>query len=108
MPGPVEWPLTALANHGEIVGTQFLSSGLVAGLTGQRDLSSDRNLVIPLSFSLGYHRVPFLHVMPGFGHVGLGGSLGWADPSTGLAFAFVRGRLSPTVGRPSAAAIPAS
>jgi CubicO group peptidase (beta-lactamase class C family) len=88
----------AIANHGEIDGTQFLSSELVAGLTGQRDLSPDRNLVIPLSFNLGYHRVPFLHVMPGFGHVGLGGSLGWADPSTGLAFAFVHNRLlSPLV-----------
>jgi len=88
----------AIANHGEVDGTQFLSSELVAGLTGQRDLRPDRNLVIPLSFNLGYHRVPFLSVMPGFGHVGLGGSLGWADPSTGLAFAFVHNRLlSPLV-----------
>jgi CubicO group peptidase (beta-lactamase class C family) len=31
--------------------------------------------------------------MPGFGHVGLGGSLGWADPASGLAFAFVHNRL---------------
>jgi CubicO group peptidase (beta-lactamase class C family) len=46
-----------------------------------------------MSFHLGYHSVPILNVMPGFGHVGLGGSLGWADPSTGLAFAFVHNRL---------------
>jgi CubicO group peptidase (beta-lactamase class C family) len=32
-------------------------------------------------------------MMPGFGHVGLGGSLGWADPATGLAFGFVHNRL---------------
>lgn len=31
--------------------------------------------------------------MPGFGHVGLGGSMGWADPATGLAFGFVHNRL---------------
>ena len=31
--------------------------------------------------------------MPGFGHVGLGGSLGWADPASGLAFGFVHNRL---------------
>jgi CubicO group peptidase (beta-lactamase class C family) len=31
--------------------------------------------------------------MPGFGHVGIGGSVGWADPQTGLAFAFVHNRL---------------
>jgi len=83
----------AIANHGEIDGTQFLSRDLVAGLTGRRDLRPDRNLVIPMSFHLGYHSVPFLNVMPGFGHVGLGGSLGWADPATGLAFAFVHNRL---------------
>lgn len=83
----------AIANHGEVDGTRFLSSELVAGLTGQKDLRPDRNLVIPLSFNLGYHSVPFLNLMPGFGHVGLGGSLGWADPSTGLAFSFVHNRL---------------
>lgn len=83
----------AIANHGEIDGTRFLSSDLVARLTGQRDMRPDRNLVIPMSFNLGYHSVPFLNVMPGFGHVGLGGSLGWADPSTGLAFSFVHNRL---------------
>lgn len=83
----------AIANHGEIDGTQFLSRELVAGLTGQRDLRLDRNLVMPMSFHLGYHSVPILNVMPGFGHAGLGGSLGWADPATGVAFAFVHNRL---------------
>jgi hypothetical protein len=31
--------------------------------------------------------------MPGFGHAGLGGSLGGADPASGLAFGFVHNRL---------------
>jgi CubicO group peptidase (beta-lactamase class C family) len=31
--------------------------------------------------------------MLGFGHAGLGGSLGWADPASGLAFGFVHNRL---------------
>jgi CubicO group peptidase (beta-lactamase class C family) len=31
--------------------------------------------------------------MPGFGHAGVNGSLGWADPATGMAFAFVHNRL---------------
>ena len=31
--------------------------------------------------------------MPGFGHAGLGGSLGWADPANGLSFGFVHNRL---------------
>jgi len=59
----------AIANGGRIGGTQFLSRELV-----------------------GYHRLPF-DAIPGFGHVGLGGSLGWADPDSGLAVGFVHNRL---------------
>ena len=83
----------AIANGGEIDGTQFLSRELVAGLTGRRSLKRDRNILVPLSFHLGYHSVPFGNLMPGFGHVGMGGSFGWADPSTGVAFAFEHNRL---------------
>jgi CubicO group peptidase (beta-lactamase class C family) len=83
----------AIANGGEIDGTRFLSRELVAGLTGRRSLKRDRNILVPLSFHLGYHSVPFGDVMPGFGHVGMGGSFGWADPATGLAFAYVHNRL---------------
>jgi CubicO group peptidase (beta-lactamase class C family) len=83
----------AIANGGEIDGMRFLSRELVAGLTGRRSLKRDRNILVPLSFHLGYHSVPFGNVMPGFGHVGMGGSFGWADPSTGVAFAFVHNRL---------------
>ena len=83
----------AIANGGEIDGTRFLSPELVAGLTGRRSLRPDRNLFVPLAFHLGYHSVPIGSVMPGFGHVGLGGSVGWADPADGVAFAFVHNRL---------------
>jgi CubicO group peptidase (beta-lactamase class C family) len=82
----------AIANGGQIEGTQFLSGELVAGLTGRKSLRLDRNLVIPLGFHLGYHTLP-CSAMPGFGHVGLGGSLGWADPASGLAVGFVHNRL---------------
>ena len=82
----------AIANGGRIEGSQFLSPEVTAGLTGRRSLRLDGNLVIPLAFHLGYHRLPF-DVIPGFGHVGLGGSLGWADPESGLAFGFVHNRL---------------
>jgi CubicO group peptidase (beta-lactamase class C family) len=82
----------AIANGGRIDGTQFLSPEVAAGLSGRRSLRPDGNLVIPLAFHLGYHRLP-LDVIPGFGHVGLGGSLGWADPERGLAFGFVHNRL---------------
>jgi CubicO group peptidase (beta-lactamase class C family) len=82
----------AIANGGAIDGRQFLSAELVAELTGRPSLYPDGNILMPLSFHLGYHGMP-LGVLPGFGHVGLGGSLGWADPATGLAFGFVHNRL---------------
>jgi CubicO group peptidase (beta-lactamase class C family) len=83
----------AIANGGSIGGKQFLSAELVAGLTGRRSLRPDGSLFIPMAFHLGYHSLPLGGLLPGFGHVGLGGSLGWADPATGLSFGFVHNRL---------------
>jgi CubicO group peptidase (beta-lactamase class C family) len=82
----------AIANGGQIDRTRFLSREVAAGLTGRPNLWPDFNLLVPLAFHLGYHTLPF-SVMPGFGHMGLGGSLGWADPTTGLAVGFVHNRL---------------
>ena len=83
----------AIANGGEIDGVRFLSGELVAGLAGRGSLRPDRNIGVPMAFHLGYHAVPVPGLMPGFGHVGLGGSVGWADPASGLAFGFVHNRL---------------
>jgi CubicO group peptidase (beta-lactamase class C family) len=83
----------AIANGGRIDGTRYLSANLVRGLTGKPSLRPDLNIMGPLSFHLGYHSVPVPGVMPGFGHAGLGGSIGWADPSTGMSFSFVHNRL---------------
>ncbi len=83
----------AIANGGRVNGTQLLSRERVDGLTGERSYAPDRNLFVPLAFHLGYHSVPILGVMPGFGHAGLAGSVGWADPESGMAFGFVHNRL---------------
>ncbi len=84
----------AIANGGHIDGTQFLSKERVDGLTGTPSYHPDRNIFVPLSFHLGYHSLPFPPgVMPGFGHAGLAGSVGWADPASGLSFGFVHNRL---------------
>ncbi len=42
---------------------------------------------------MGYHAVPIPGVLPGFGHAGMGGSIGWADPVSGIGFGFVHNRL---------------
>ena len=83
----------AIANAGQLDGTQFLSPELVRGLTGRPSLRPDHNLFLPLAWHMGYHAVPIPGVLPGFGHAGLGGSIGWADPASGIAFGFVHNRL---------------
>ncbi|MDT5014074.1 MAG: hypothetical protein QOD39_234, partial [Mycobacterium sp.] len=84
----------AIANGGSIDGTQFLSEELAHGLTtGNPRPWPDMNLGVPMPFHLGYHESPIPGLLKGFGHIGLGGTLGWADPETGSAFAFVHNRL---------------
>lgn len=46
-----------------------------------------------MPFHLGYHESPVPGLLRGFGHVGLGGTLGWADPETRSSFGFVHNRL---------------
>jgi CubicO group peptidase (beta-lactamase class C family) len=83
----------ALANGGQIDGRQFLSAQRTAGLVGRPSLRPDRSVLMPLAFHLGYHALPIPGVLPGYGHVGLGGSLGWAIPEAGLSIGFVHNRL---------------
>jgi CubicO group peptidase (beta-lactamase class C family) len=83
----------ALANGGRIDETQLLSSELADGLLGKISLRPDLNLVVPMSFNLGYHGSPVPGLLRGFGHAGLGGTIGWADPATRSSFAFVHNRL---------------
>ncbi|MGV0581187.1 serine hydrolase domain-containing protein [Mycolicibacterium elephantis] len=83
----------AIANRGRIDGTQFLSEELARGLIGKPKPWPDLNIGVPMPFHLGYHESPIPGLLKGFGHIGLGGTLGWADPDTGSAFAFVHNRL---------------
>jgi CubicO group peptidase (beta-lactamase class C family) len=83
----------ALANDGRIDGKQFLSPEVTQGLVGKLSLRPDRNVLVPMSFHLGYHGSPVPGLLRGFGHAGLGGTIGWADPVTRSSFAFVHNRL---------------
>lgn len=83
----------AIANGGVIDGRRYLSAERVGMLTGPRSLRPDRNLIVPLAFHLGYHGLSVPGVLPGFGHVGLCGSFGWAIPEEGLAISLVHNRL---------------
>jgi CubicO group peptidase (beta-lactamase class C family) len=84
----------AMANDGRIDGKKFLSKELARGLTGQPQRKwPDANMVVPMPFHLGYHESPVPGLLNGFGHVGLGGTLGWADPEFGSSFGFIHNRL---------------
>ena len=82
----------ALANRGVIDDRQFLSEELVRNLVGRRSYRPDANVGMPMSFHLGYHGTSIPGLLPGFGHSGLGGSVGWADPAIGASFAFIHNR----------------
>jgi CubicO group peptidase (beta-lactamase class C family) len=83
----------AIANGGGIDGVELLSTDLTAGLIGNPKPWPDLNIGVPMPFHLGYHASPIPGLLKGFGHIGLGGTLGWADPETGSAFAFIHNRL---------------
>jgi CubicO group peptidase (beta-lactamase class C family) len=83
-----------LAHDGRIDGKKYLSKELARGLTGQARIKwPDANMVVPMPFHLGYHESPVPGLLRGFGHVGLGGTLGWADPEVGGSFGYVHNRL---------------
>jgi CubicO group peptidase (beta-lactamase class C family) len=83
-----------LANDGRIERKKYLSQELARRLTGDpRRKWPDANMVVPMPFHLGYHESPVPGLLTGFGHVGLGGTLGWADPETASSFGYVHNRL---------------
>ncbi|OBI50950.1 esterase [Mycobacterium kyorinense] len=83
----------ALANNGRADGAELLSGELARGLAGRPRVLPDLNMFVPMPFHLGYHESPIPGLLKGFGHIGLGGTLGWADPDTGSAFGYVHNRL---------------
>jgi CubicO group peptidase (beta-lactamase class C family) len=67
----------------------LLSRARVRTISRVQTLLPDRNLLLPLGWRLGYHSIPVVGAPRAFGHIGLVGSGGWADPDSGLAVGFV-------------------
>lgn len=85
---------------GEVDGIRLLSPATVGLARAEESAGPDRVLVVGTRFGLGYmlhgSASPFL--APGsFGHPGRGGSLGFADPETGIAFGYVTNGFRKTV-----------
>lgn len=86
-----------LANGGELEGTRILSAETVDAMTElAAETEDDGTLSRPRRYGLGVYKGgtaanPFGSLAPerAFGHAGLGSSVGWADPETGVAFSYV-------------------
>ncbi|MBE8473930.1 serine hydrolase domain-containing protein [Streptomyces justiciae] len=88
------------ATIGAVDGVRLLSPDTVERARAEESAGPDRVLVVNTRFGLGYmlhgSASPFLG--PGsFGHPGRGGSLGFADPESGIAFGYVTNGLRKTV-----------
>ncbi|PRX97688.1 serine hydrolase domain-containing protein [Allonocardiopsis opalescens] len=77
---------------GEVDGHRVLSPGTLAAATAEQVRGTDRVLRIPVRIGTGFGLPTpdaFWYSPTAFGFPGMGGSLGFADPATGLAFGYV-------------------
>ncbi|MBL3667573.1 beta-lactamase family protein [Streptomyces sp. M2CJ-2] len=85
---------------GRVDGVRLFDPATVARARAEESAGPDRVLIVGTRFGLGYmlhgSASPFL--APGsFGHPGRGGSLGFADPESGIAFGYVTNGFRTTV-----------
>ncbi|QIS07346.1 serine hydrolase [Nocardia brasiliensis] len=84
-----------LANDGVAQGKQYLGPRTMKEIRRIQTYRLDNALFyVPMLWRLGYHSLPMPGARAGFGHIGLGGSFGWAEPRLGLSVGFVHNRLS--------------
>jgi CubicO group peptidase (beta-lactamase class C family) len=86
-----------LANGGEAFGVRLVQAASLAPLHRRQSWSpQDRVLGKPLGWSQGFLKEETTVFCPhpeSFGHAGLGGGLGWADPVTGTSIGYVTNTL---------------
>jgi CubicO group peptidase (beta-lactamase class C family) len=89
----------ALANGGEIDGVRIISRAMIDAATTEQSNGFDLINQRPSRFGLGFQLTqPERPIGPNpraFGHFGAGGSLGFCDPDTGVAFAYVTNDMGP-------------
>ncbi|TVQ92207.1 MAG: class A beta-lactamase-related serine hydrolase [Deltaproteobacteria bacterium] len=98
-----------LVQGGELDGVRVLSAEACRRpIEPQSWVEVDETMRKPLGFSQGFikEQSSLFSPSPGwFGHPGIGGSLGYADPDEELSFAYVMNRLRPQVRSPTALAL---
>jgi CubicO group peptidase (beta-lactamase class C family) len=89
----------ALVNGGKIDGVRILSRAMIDAATTEQsngfDLINERPSRFGLGFQLTQPERPIGPNPRAFGHFGAGGSLGFCDPDTGVAFAYVTNDMGP-------------
>jgi CubicO group peptidase (beta-lactamase class C family) len=90
---------SALAGGGAIDGIRLLQPETIEQATAEASAGTDFVLGRPSRFGLGFQLTqperPLGPNQRSFGHFGAGGSLGFADPDAGLAFAYTLNRSGP-------------
>jgi len=84
------------ATIGEVDGVRLLNESTVDAARAERVFGPDESLVLPTRFGYGFmlHCDELVLSQDGaFGHYGAGGSLGFADPATGMAFGYVMNQM---------------
>ena len=98
-----------LAAGGTIDGVEIISRDMLAEATREQssghDLVLERDTRFGLAFQLPRPERPFGPNPQAFGHFGAGGSLGFCDPQTGIAFAYVTNDMGPRWQNPRNAAL---
>ncbi|MBQ0829454.1 serine hydrolase domain-containing protein [Streptomyces tagetis] len=85
---------------GEVGGVRLFDAETLALARAEESAGADRTLVVHTRFGLGYmlHGSASPMLSPGsFGHPGRGGSLGFADPESGIALGYVTNGFRRTV-----------
>ena len=89
----------ALARGGALDGVTIVGTSALAAATTEQVYGPDLVLHRPTRFGLGFQLTqPERPLGPGqtaFGHFGAGGSLGFCDPDSGLAFGYVMNQMGP-------------
>ena len=97
-----------LANSGRINGTEIVAPEMIDQMSRTASaVGTDTMLLMPTRFGLGFmknmdnrreplgRRSSAVLSNTAFGHVGAGGSLGFADPARGLSFGYAMNRMGP-------------
>ncbi|MEV5889594.1 serine hydrolase domain-containing protein [Nonomuraea fuscirosea] len=81
---------------GEVDGRRVLTAGSLAGAVEERAAGIDRILLVPVRIGTGFGLPApdaYWYSPSAFGFGGLGGSIGFADQESGIAFGYVMNRL---------------